>query len=178
MAEQIQLRCARAYPKQIQKVREWFQQLEDVMEDEHNAASDYGDWLSKHHHEVEGEWERILFGYETMFDNACDPNLSYLAFKPEILQKLEIVEPLLMFRNAVQEFMLSRLAVDCFDIGEVEAKYPELAKALHEVAVAIKLEHLESIELKDIRQHCGHHASNLYRDENQDIRCRVCGQLR
>ena len=89
MAEPIQLRCARAYPDQIQKVREWFQQLEDVMDDEHNSASDYGDWLRNHYHEVEGEWERILFGYETMFDNACDPNLTYLAFKPEILEKMQ-----------------------------------------------------------------------------------------
>lgn len=89
MAEQIQLRCARAYPEEIQKVREWFQKLEDVMNDDENSDSQYGEWLRKHYHEVEGKWERILLGYETMFDNACDPSLTYLAFKPEILEKMQ-----------------------------------------------------------------------------------------
>lgn len=45
---------------------------------------------------------------------------------------------LLKFRSAVQDFMLSRLAIDCNDIEEVEAKYPELAKALIEVGIALK----------------------------------------
>lgn len=110
MAEPMQLRCARAYPKQIQKVREWFQQLEDVMDDEHNDASDYGDWLRSHYHEVEGEWERILFGYETMFNNACNPNLTYLEFKPEILE--------LMHQKNTQDAQLNNDA-DCVVVAPV-----------------------------------------------------------
>lgn len=74
--------------------------------------------------------------------------------------------------------MLSRLAVDCNDIGEVEAKYPELAKALLEVGLLLKPKTLEFVDIRDIRQHCGHRAIYLYRDENGTVRCRVCGKLR
>jgi len=88
MAEQIGLRMARAYPDEIQRVREWFQKLEEVLEDDYNSDADYGQWLREHYHEVQNSYERILFGYETMFDNACDPLLGYLDFKPEIKAKI------------------------------------------------------------------------------------------
>lgn len=44
--------------------------------------------------------------------------------------------------------------------------------------IAIQSEVLELVDPKNVRQHCGHHAENLYRDEKNDLRCRVCGQLR
>ena len=44
--------------------------------------------------------------------------------------------------------------------------------------VAITPEVLESVDMKNVRRHCGHRAEYLYRDDNNDIRCSVCGQLR
>jgi hypothetical protein len=84
MAEEIHyITAARARPEQVQRVREWFQELEEVLD----ADKDYhevGHWLLSTYPRVDNEWERILFGYETIVENACDPTLSYLDFKPEI----------------------------------------------------------------------------------------------
>lgn len=44
--------------------------------------------------------------------------------------------------------------------------------------IAVGPEAFESVDIKNVRQHCGHHAKYLYRDDNNDIRCSVCGQLR
>ncbi len=32
---------------------------------------------------------RIIYGYEVLVENVCDPDLDYLAFKPEIKQLME-----------------------------------------------------------------------------------------
>jgi hypothetical protein len=32
---------------------------------------------------------RVVFGYEILVDNVCDPNLDYLEFKPELKELLE-----------------------------------------------------------------------------------------
>jgi hypothetical protein len=34
-------------------------------------------------------WERIVFGYETLVDNACDPNSKYLEWREDIAKFLE-----------------------------------------------------------------------------------------
>ena len=84
MAEQIGLKMARAYPEQIQAMREWFYALETMLESDADAE-DVGRFVQRSFGTKRiGEYERILFGYETMFENACDPSLSYLDFKPEI----------------------------------------------------------------------------------------------
>ena len=31
---------------------------------------------------------RVIFGYQTLLDNVCDPELDYLAYKKEILEKI------------------------------------------------------------------------------------------
>jgi hypothetical protein len=83
MPEEIKLRMARAYPDQVQKVREWFQKLDEMVSSDSGDA--VGDWLLTSYPEIENEWERILFGYDTLIENACDQTKSYLEFKPEIL---------------------------------------------------------------------------------------------
>jgi hypothetical protein len=30
-------------------------------------------------------WRRVVWGYDIMVEQCCDPNLDYLAFKPELL---------------------------------------------------------------------------------------------
>jgi hypothetical protein len=85
MPEEIKMRMARAYPDQVQRVREWFQKLDELLDDEKSTSDDYGRWISGHYHEVANDWERILFGYDTLIENVCDQTKSYLEFKPEIL---------------------------------------------------------------------------------------------
>lgn len=44
--------------------------------------------------------------------------------------------------------------------------------------IAIKREVVESVDMKNVRRHCGHRAEYLHRDEKDDLRCTLCGQLR
>jgi hypothetical protein len=32
-------------------------------------------------------WRRVVWGCDMLIENCCDPNLDYLAFKPELLNK-------------------------------------------------------------------------------------------
>lgn len=84
MPEEIKLRMSKATPDQVNRVREWFQKLEELLDDEKTDSSDYGRWISAHYQEVADDWERILMGYDVLIENACDKSLSYLDFKPEI----------------------------------------------------------------------------------------------
>jgi hypothetical protein len=114
MPEEIKLRMARAYPDQVQRVREWFQKLEELLDDERTSSSDYGIWISAHYHEVANDWERILFGYDTLIENVCDQTKSYLEFKPEILsafalakrvgELVEAAEKVLSYRGMITEY--------------------------------------------------------------------------
>lgn len=89
MADTIGIKMARAYPAQIEAMRKWFQELEAMLDDETKDNADIGLFVAKTFEQRRiDEYERVLFGYETLFDNACDPNLSYLSFKPEIIEAL------------------------------------------------------------------------------------------
>src|SRR3972149_889607 len=82
------LTVARARPEQVQRLREWFQELEEIV----NSDKDHhevGHWLLSTYPRIDSEWERILFGYETLVENACDPTLSHLDFKPEIKMAMD-----------------------------------------------------------------------------------------
>jgi hypothetical protein len=46
-----------------------------------------GDWINRESG-VGNSWHRIVFGYITLFDNACDPNVDFLEWKPEIAEFL------------------------------------------------------------------------------------------
>jgi hypothetical protein len=39
-------------------------------------------------------WRRVVHGYEVLVDNCCDPAVSHLAFKPEILNAKARIEEL------------------------------------------------------------------------------------
>jgi hypothetical protein len=89
MPKEISMRMARAYPEQIESMRKWFQELEEMLDDETKENADIGLFVANTFEQRRiDEYERVLFGYETIFNNACDPTLSYLSFKPEILQAI------------------------------------------------------------------------------------------
>lgn len=89
MPEAVAMKMARAMPPQIEATRQWFQKLEELMEDEGNGPFEIGAYVLKTFEQNRiDEYERILFGYETLVENACDQSLSYLEWKPEIKKAL------------------------------------------------------------------------------------------
>jgi hypothetical protein len=102
MAEEVKLRMARAYPDQVQRMREWFQGLENIMHDETAENEDVSMWINQHYQEVANDWERILFGYDTLIENVCDQTKSYLEFKPEILAAFALAKKAEELRSLAQ----------------------------------------------------------------------------
>jgi len=87
MAEKTGMTAAKATPADVDQMRDFLFELEQMVE---NARHDddiekIGRFCHSHfpsrcgHH-----YQRILFGYDTLIENACDPTLSYLDWKPEI----------------------------------------------------------------------------------------------
>jgi hypothetical protein len=90
MSEAHGMRMARAYPEQIQAMREWFNRIEELLDQAGDNHQEIGEFVEKTFaaNRID-EYERILFGYETLIENACDPTLTYLEFKPEILAAMK-----------------------------------------------------------------------------------------
>lgn len=105
MADKFGLRMARATKKDFDAV--WA--LKDIIEslteyqrlpppDEDTEGEEIpwddvpqklGELVSEWWEEHSPSWFRVVFGGQTMIDNACDPNLDYLDFKPEIKAAME-----------------------------------------------------------------------------------------
>jgi hypothetical protein len=85
MPEEFHMTVAKATSEQVDVLRTWFHELEDVLENPEKDALDIAEFVHDTFKQRRiDEYERILFGYETLVENACDPNLSYLEWKPEI----------------------------------------------------------------------------------------------
>lgn len=76
---------AKAPQADLDAVRQFLDALQTNVEDDVDEET-LGRWVRNAYPEIEGIWERILFGYETLVANACDPTLTYLDWKPEIKQ--------------------------------------------------------------------------------------------
>jgi|WetSurMetagenome_2_1015567.scaffolds.fasta_scaffold226210_3 hypothetical protein len=86
MPRGFHMTVAKASPEQVDTLRTWFHELEDVLEDSEEDAPDIAKFVQDTFRQRRiDEYERILFGYETLVENACDPNLSHLEWKPEIM---------------------------------------------------------------------------------------------
>jgi hypothetical protein len=89
MAEVQGMTVAKATPEDITAMREFLFQLEEKVNDPENSLSEIGKFVhARFNSECGCHFQRILFGYETLIDNACDPSLSYLDWKPEIKKAL------------------------------------------------------------------------------------------
>lgn len=90
MNEQISLRMARAYPEQIQTMREWLDKIKEMLDTDY-SFDDIGQFVvATFESRRIDEYERILLGYETLIENVCDQSLSYLELKPEILSAMAV----------------------------------------------------------------------------------------
>jgi hypothetical protein len=74
------------------------------------------------------EYERVIFGYETLIENVCDPQLSYLDFKPELKTALTA--------NAELRAALTS-AADYMDLWTVETVADPPAGSLEALAVQV-----------------------------------------
>jgi len=88
MEEVHTLRMAKAPQSDIDAVRQFLQTLEEKMIYEETSDEVLVHWLAQAYPEIDGLWDRILFGYETLVANVCDPSLTYLDYKPEIKQAM------------------------------------------------------------------------------------------
>lgn len=78
------MRMSRSMPRDIEQLRSFFFEMDELLEDLETDNSDL-QWIVENYQERCGpHWQRLLSGYETMFQHACNPNLDYLAWKPEI----------------------------------------------------------------------------------------------
>ena len=90
MAEEIKLTVAKAPPEQVDGLRNWFHDLEEILDDEHKDVENIGKFIQDTFEARRiDEYERILFGYDTLVANSCDPALTYLEWKPEIKEAVE-----------------------------------------------------------------------------------------
>ncbi len=71
------------------RIRQWFIDLEDVLDSDYTYDS-LGEWLEVCYPRIKHDWNRLLFAYETIYENACDPTVRHLEWKPEIKAALEL----------------------------------------------------------------------------------------
>jgi len=91
MAEVHGMRAAKASPQDINEMREFLFQLEEKVNDQEIPLSEIGKFChARFNSDCGRHFRRILFGYETLIENACDPSLSYLEWKPEIKEALTV----------------------------------------------------------------------------------------
>ena len=87
----VHLRMAKATPEDISELRDLLEKLDEYQSEGIDNDEDFildimGDFEALH------GWRRVVEGYQVLVDNACDPALDYLEFKPEIREKPN-VEP-------------------------------------------------------------------------------------
>lgn len=93
MSETHEMKVSRATAEQVETLRKWFQELEELLDDPGKDVVDVGRFVQEtfERRRIDG-YDRILLGFETLVENVCDPKLSYLEFKPELLYAQQLVE--------------------------------------------------------------------------------------
>lgn len=59
-------------------------------EDDYDEITDaeFVRWVERNWQEIEASWQRVFWAGRTAINNACDPHLDWLEFKPEIREAL------------------------------------------------------------------------------------------
>lgn len=114
------MKMAKASEEELTALLNFIEKIEEL--DESGADEyDLGEWLTSYLQEHRGlpfSAGRIIFGYRTMFETACDPKEGALAWKPEIKRVLETHPKLL---KLCQE-LLGHLQHARPDLGETDLK--------------------------------------------------------
>jgi hypothetical protein len=114
----VQMRMAKAPQEHVDRLRKWLQFNDELCKIDPTNEFEWDefkkDWeddfnqIIKHCEDEDGfNWEyymdyyqsdishihmRIIFGFEVLVDNVCDPELDYLDFNPELKKLLETEE--------------------------------------------------------------------------------------
>lgn len=91
MEKEHGMTCARATQTDLDEMREFLFEIENMIADQSKDFEAIGRFVNGQFHARCGRhFQRVLFGYETLVDNACDPSLLYLDWKPEIKEALTV----------------------------------------------------------------------------------------
>lgn len=80
------IRMGRATEADVEAVWDFFHWLQEQVEEEPYVEIYL---LEGQLEQVEASFNRVVLGYQTLVESACDPSLSYLDWKPEIKWLLE-----------------------------------------------------------------------------------------
>jgi hypothetical protein len=80
--------AAKCSPDDIDQIRAFLQKLETLVHS--GTHKDLVEFVEKNFDHLCGRhYQRLIFGYETLLENACDPSVTHLAWKPELKHLIE-----------------------------------------------------------------------------------------
>lgn len=99
------MKMAKASDKDIAALNDFFQELEQAIEDGEYGENEYQDefyddsesgdharmyaFIEKWWPRLRGSWGRVVHGCDTLIKNVCDPSQNVLDWKPELKAALE-----------------------------------------------------------------------------------------
>lgn len=84
----MEIKVSAATLEDTDRIRQFFVDLEDVLDGDYTHDS-LGEWLEICYPHIKHDWQRLIFAYETVYENACDLTSRTLEWKPEIAQALD-----------------------------------------------------------------------------------------
>lgn len=120
------MKVAKASKAEWEKVLAFVQELEEQIKYAALSDSKSDEELGKWIRESSPPFFRIVFGYQVLVDNCCDPAADTLEFKPEIKRAIENHEPLLAAlksaNDVIEDFIGVRDGTAPFTMDSVEHK--------------------------------------------------------
>lgn len=80
----FQITIAKASEAELIQIEKFFSDLQVIMDDPAQTTGDVYDHLLAHLDSINPSVNRVLLGYRTLVENVCDPNVTHLAWKPDI----------------------------------------------------------------------------------------------
>lgn len=78
------MKVGKASQASIEALFTFLENLEEKIDDDDTSVTDLRSFVDWIHSNIPIHWRAIVFGYQVLLDNACDPELNYLEFKPEL----------------------------------------------------------------------------------------------
>lgn len=88
------LRQAKPTEEETQNLIDFLEELESQLFNQNSFGLPLADWLLQNYPKISGLWRRVIYAGKVAIDNACDPELDHLDWKPAIKAAMEIEEGL------------------------------------------------------------------------------------
>jgi len=82
------MKVAKADKEEWEKVMRWVHALDEELKYPEKSDDEFGAWVRT----TAPCLFRVVFGYQILVDNACDPDADTLEFKPEIVKAMDAYE--------------------------------------------------------------------------------------